>query len=318
MSAPSDTFLTAASVGNRESLHDKIFMLKTDETPFLSAIGSGSAKATYEEWQTDAIGTASSTNYHLEGDDSLNAAVVPTVRVGNRTQIFKKVFQISRTQEQIDKAGRDSEISYQTAKQGRQLKIDIESELCRNRASNAESGATPRKLGGALSWLSSNVSRGSGGSSGGFTSGNTVAATNGTQRAFTEAQLQTVLASAFTNGGDPTMLMMGAFNKGVASGFAGIATQTQQADGKVAKIIGAADVYVGDFHRLKFVPNRHSPTRDAILVDPGMASILYLSKIKREALAKTGDAEKFHLVTELTLKVNNEAAHGVVADLTTS
>jgi hypothetical protein len=318
MSAPSDTFLTAASVGNRESLHDKIFMLKTDETPFLSAIGSGSAKATYEEWQTDELGTASSTNYHLEGDDSTNEAVTPTVRVGNRTQIFKKTFQISRTQEQIDKAGRDSEISYQTAKKGRQLKIDIEGELLRNRASNAESGATPRKLGGLLSWLSSNVSRGSGGSSGGFTSGNTVAATNGTQRAFTEAQLQTVLAAAFTNGGDPSMLIMGAFNKGVASGFAGIATQTQQADGKVAKIIGAADVYVGDFHRLKFVPDRHSPARDAILVDPGMASVLYLSKIKREALAKTGDAEKFHLVTELTLKVNNQAAHGVVADLTTS
>ena len=71
MTAPSDTFLTAASVGNRESLHDKIFMLKTEETPFLSAIGSGTAKATYEEWQTDALGTAATTNYHLEGDDSL-------------------------------------------------------------------------------------------------------------------------------------------------------------------------------------------------------------------------------------------------------
>lgn len=318
MSAPTDTFLTSASVGNRESLHDKIFMLKIDETPFLAAIGSGSAKATYEEWQTDSLGSASSTNYYVEGDDTANIAITPTVRVGNRTQIMKKVFQISRTQEQIDKAGRDSEISYQTAKQGRQLKMDIESELLRNRASNAESGATPRKLGGLLSWLSSNVSRGSGGSSGGFTSGNTVAATNGTQRAFTEAQVQAVLGSAFTNGGDPSVLLMGQFNKSVASGFAGIATQTQQADGKVAKIIGAADVYVGDFHRLKFTPDRFVSTRDAIAVDPSNASVLWLSKIKREALAKTGDADRFHLVTELTLKVNNEAAHGVVADLTTS
>lgn len=313
-----DTFITANAVGNRESLHDKIFMLKTDETPVLSAIGSGNAKATYEEWQTDTLGSASTTNYHLEGADSVNVAVVPTVRVGNRTQIFKKVFDISRTQEQVDKAGRDSEISYQTAKQGRQLKMDIESEILRNRASNAESSPTPRKLGGILSWLSSNVSRGSGGTSGGFTAGNTVAAGNGTQRAFTEAQLQAVLAAAYTSGGDPTMLVMGAFNKGVASGFSGIATQTQQADGKVAKIIGAADVYVGDFHRLKFVPDRHSSARDAIAIDPSMASVLWLSKINREKLAKTGDSDRYHLVTELTLKVNNEAAHGVVADLTTS
>jgi hypothetical protein len=318
MSAPSDTFLTAASVGNRESLHDKIFMLKTDETPFLSAIGSGSAKATNEEWQTDSLGSASSTNYHLEGDDSTNAAIDPTVRVGNRTQIFKKTFQISRTQEQIDKAGRDSEISYQTAKKGRQMKMDIESELLRNRASNAESGATPRKLGGVLSWLTSNVSRGSGGSSGGFTSGNTVAATNGTQRAFTETQLQTILGSAWTNGGMPSILLLGQYNKAVASGFAGIATQTQEAGGKAAKIIASADIYKGDFHTIKFVPDRFVSTRDAIAIDPDMASVLWLSKIKREALAKTGDAEKFHLVGELTLKVNNEAAHGVVADLTTA
>lgn len=318
MSAPTDTFLTAASVGNRESLHDKIFMLKKDETPVLSAIGAGKAKAVNEEWQTDALASASTTNYHLEGGDSANVAITPTVRVGNRTQIMKKVFQISRTQEQIDKAGRDSEISYQTGKQGRELKQDMEAELLRNRASNDESGATPRKLGGLLSWLSSNVSRGSGGSSGGFTSGNTVAATNGTQRAFTEPLLSDVLGSCWTNGGMPTMLVMNQFNKRAASGFTGIATQTQQADGKVAKIVGAADVYVGDFHRIKFVADRFVSTRDAVLVDPDMASVLYLSKIKREELAKTGDADKFHLVTEFTLKVNNEAAHGVVADLTTS
>lgn len=318
MTAPTDTFLTAAAVGNRESLHDKIFLLPTDDHPVLDAIGSGSAKATREEWQTDALGTASTTNYHLEGDDSTNVAITPTVRVANRTQIMKKVFQISRTQEVVDKAGRDSEISYQTAKHGRQLKNDIEAEILRNRASGAESGATPRKLGGLLSWIHTNESRGSGGSSTGYSSSDTVAATNGTQRAFTEAQLQTVLGTAWTNGGMPTMLVLGQFNKAVASGFAGIATNTNSVNGNAAKIVAAADVYKGDFHTIKFVPDRYSSTRDAIAIDPKMASVLWLSKIKREALAKTGDADKFHLVCEFTLKVNNEAAHGVVADLTTS
>lgn len=315
MSAPSDTFTTGAAIGQRESLHDKIFMLNKDQFPFQAAIGTGTAKATYEEWQTDSLGAASSSNSHLEGDDSTNAAVVPTARVGNRTQISKKVFQISRTEEQVDKAGRDSEIGYQTMKQGKQLRMDIETTLLLNQASIAESGATTRKLGGMLSWLSSNVSRGSGGSSGGFTSGNTVAATNGTQRTSTEALLQTVVKSVWDNGGDATMLLVGSAQKQVISGFSGIATQYQQANGKRAKIVAAADIYISDFGELEIVPDRYTSARDNILVDPSMAKVRWLSKIKREELAKTGDSRKFHLVCEYTLEVSNEAAHGVVADL---
>lgn len=315
MSAPADTFTTGAAIGQRESLHDKIFMLNKDQFPFQAAIGTSMAKATYDEWQTDTLGSASSSNSHLEGDDSTNAAVVPTVRVGNRTQISKKVFQISRTEEQVDKAGRDSEIGYQTMKQGKQLRMDIETTLLLNQASVAESGATTRKLGGMLSWLSTNVSRGSGGSSGGFSAGNTVAATNGTQRTSTEALLQTVVKSVWDNGGDATMLLVGSAQKQVISGFSGIATQYQQANGKRAKIVAAADVYISDFGELEIVPDRYTSARDNILVDPSMAKVRWLSKIKREELAKTGDSRKFHLVCEYTLEVSNEAAHGVVADL---
>lgn len=316
MTAPTDTFLTGASIGNRESLHDKIYMLDKDEFPFMSAIGSGSAKATNEEWQTDTLGSASSTNYNLEGDDSANVAITATVRVGNKTQIVKKVFQISRTQEQIDKAGRDSEIGYQTMKQGRQIKMDIETTLLKNQASNAESGATPRKLGGFPSWITSNDSRGAGGSDGGFQSGNTVAATNGTQRTFTETLLKVGLKAAWDNGGHPDLVILDSTHKQVFSGFTGIATQYQEAKGKVATVVGAVDRYVGDFGTYNVVADRYASNRDAYIVDPDMAQVLWLSKIKREELAKTGDSRKFHLVGELTLKINNEAAHSIIADLT--
>jgi len=318
MAATTDTFLSSASVGNRESLHDKIWMLDTAEFPLLSAIGSGTAKSTNEEWQTDTLGSGSSTNYHLEGDDTANTAVTPTVRVGNRRQIFKKVFQISATQEVIDKAGRDSEIGYQTAKQGKQIKKDLETTLGLNQASIAETGATAGKLGGIPTWLTSNVSRGSGGSSGGFTSGVTTVCVDGTQRAFTEPLLQTVIKSAWDNGGNVRLLYMGSHNKQVSSGFTGIATQFQEAKGKLATIVGAADRYVSDFGTMTMVAGRHARARDVLALDPDMASMLWLRKFKREELAKTGDGRRFHIVGEGTLKINNEAAHGVVADLTTS
>lgn len=315
MAAPTNTFTTGTAIGNRESLHDRIYMLDKDKFPFMSSIGSGSAKAINEEWQTDSLGSADSTNAHLEGDDSTNEAADITTRVGNKTQIIKRTYQVSNTQEAVDKAGRDSEIGYQTMKKSRKLKQDLESILLKNQASNAESGATPRRMGGILSWLTSNVSRGATGASGGFSAGNTVAATNGTQRAFTETLLKTVIKSAWDNGGEPDVIICNSTHKQTISGFTGIATQYQQAQGKVATIVAAADRYVSDFGTFTVVPDRFGSTRDVYVVDPGMASVLWLRKIKREELAKTGDATKYHLVGECTLKMHNEAAHGVVADL---
>jgi hypothetical protein len=315
MAAPTNTFLTGAAIGNKESLHDKIYMLDKDEFPLQSSIGSGSAKATYEEWQTDDLGSASATNFNLEGDDSTNAAVVPTVRVGNRTQIFKKVYQISNTQEVVDKAGRDSEMGYQTMLNSRRIKMDLETTLHLNQASNAEAGATPRKLGGFPTWITSNDSRGAGGADGGFSAGNTVAATDGTQRALTETLLKAVLKSVWDSGGKAECVILGSSQKQTASTFTGIATQYQEAKGKVATIVGAADRYVSDFGTYTIVPSRYCRARDGLVLDPSMASLLWLRKFKREELSKTGDSRKFHIVGEVTLKVHNQAAHGVIADL---
>ena len=317
MTAPTNTFTTGQAVGVREDLHDKIFMLNKDEFPFLSAIGSGTARNTYSEWQTDSLGNGSAGNFNYEGDDTVAVAVTPTVRVGNRTQILKKSFTISETDEAVDSAGRKSEIGLQTMKQGRQIKMDLETTLLLNQASVAETpGTTPRKMGGLLSWLATNASRGSGGSSGGFASGNTTAATDGTQRPFTEALLKAGIQSTWTNGGRPTLILVNGNQKQVASGFTGIATQFQEAKGKIATVIGAVDRYVSDFGTFNIAADRYMSTRDAVGVDPSMAKVLWLRKFKRVELARTGDARKFHIIGEATLQVSNEAAHFVIADLT--
>jgi hypothetical protein len=83
-------------------------------------------------------------------------------------------------------------------------------------------------------------------------------------------------------------------------------------------IVGAADVYMSDFGTLTVVPNRFQRARDAWILDPEYASVCYLRPIQQVELAKTGDAEKGMMLAEFGLKVDNEAAHGIVADLTTS
>jgi hypothetical protein len=292
---------------------DIIKILNKDETPFLSAIGSGSAEATYEEWQLDALGNADTTNFQAEGDDTTAAAIVPTVRVGNRTQILKKPFTISNTQEVVKKAGRDSEISYQTALAGRRIKMDLEAFLSQNQASV---GGGTRKLGGFESWITTNVSRGATGASGGFTAGNTVSPTDGTQRTSTEALLKTVIKSAWTAGGRPNLLLMGGTQKQNFSAFTGIATQYQEPKGKAATVIGAVDRYVSDFGTFNAIASRYVRGREIEVIDPALWRVLWLRKWKKEELAKTGDARKFHIVGEVTLESRNEAGSGIVADLT--
>lgn len=316
MAAPTNTFTTGSSVGNRESLHDKIYLLDKDEFPVMGTIGSGSAKATREEWQTDSLGAADGTNAQLEGDDTTATSVVATARVANRLQILKKSFTISETEEQIDKAGRDSEIGYQTMLAGRRLKMDLETIILKNTASNAEAGTTPRRMGGLLSWLTSNVSRGVTGSSGGYSGSDTKAATDSLLPVtFTETLFKAVIKSAWDAGGQPNLAVMCSKHKQLASAFGGIATQYQQAQGKAAIIVAAADRYRSDFGMITLVPDRYNSTRDVEVIDPSMLSLLWLRKFKRVELARTGDARKFHLVGEVTLQVNNEAAHGSVNDL---
>jgi len=247
------------------------------------------------------------------------SAVTPTARVGNYTQISRKDVIISGTLESVDKAGRRSELTYQLAKMGAALKRDMESSLLANQAAVAGNTTTARRTAGLPAWLTSNTSFGTGGADPTVGSTPTAARTDGTQRAFTEALLKDVIAEVWTSGGTPKMLMVGAFNKQAASAFSGIATKFRDVPaGQQAQIIGAADVYVSDFGTVNIVPNRFQRARDAFVVDPEYASLAILRPIQQMELAKTGDAEKRLMLVEYGLKVSNQAAHGIVADLTTS
>jgi hypothetical protein len=173
-------------------------------------------------------------------------------------------------------------------------------------------------LGGLQAWLSTSYS---GGTSGVAGSGGTTARTNGTNRTFTEAMLQAVVKSVYTAGGNAKVLMVTPTHKQTVSSFAGIAAQRYMAPANApTTIVGAADVYLSDFGTLSVVPNRfmnstNSADDVAFVLDPDMAAIAYLRPFQTNELAVTGDNESTQLLAEYTLEVKNEAAHGIVADL---
>jgi len=313
------TYQTYTSIGQREDLSDVIYSISPTDTPFMSSIGKGKATATNHEWQTDALASAVLTNYAVEGDAASDATIGVTTRVGNKTQISQKTVKISGTLEAVDKAGRKSEKAYQLAKASAEIKRDMETTLLSNQASTNGNSSTARKLGGLQTWLATNGDFGTNGVAG---ASGTTTRTNGTNRTFDEATLKTVVKEVYASGGNPKVLMVNPAHKQLVSAFTGIAAQRFMAPADApTTIIGAADVYLSDFGTISVVPNRFMSSTNncdetAFVLDTDMAAVAYLRPFQTNELAKTGDAEVTQLLVEYTLQVNNEAAHGIIADLT--
>jgi hypothetical protein len=326
MAQPSNTYATNDAKGIREDLADIISNIAPYEVPFQSNGKKRKVKNIRHEWQTDSLTAVDLNNAVIEGDDATLDASNPTTRVGNITQIMDKTVVITGSLEAVDKAGRKSELAYQLTKKGRELRRDKEAILLNNQASLIGDDTTARKLGGLPTWLTSNVNRAAGGASGGFSTSTalTVAATDSTTpRTFTETLLKAVQQSCVKNGGSPTILMLGPYNKGQFSnttnfpGIADLRSNVAQAKGQ-ATVIGAADVYLGDFGALQVVVNLFQREREAFLLDREKYGVGTLRPLKQWELAKSGDSEKRQMLEEVTLVIDNQAAHGVVADLTTS
>jgi hypothetical protein len=316
MALPTNTFATYAAVGNREDLSDVIYRIDPTDTPFISGIEREKASAVLHEWQTQALASVDTDNAVLEGDDAVTDAATPTVRLGNYCQISDKTARVTGTQQAVDHAGRDNEMSYQEMLKGMELKRDMESILVgTNQAKNTGAAATARVTASVLSWIKTNTSK-SGSDPG--TADGTAIRTDGTARAFTEAQLKTVLQAAWTSGGKPDTISVGGFNKQVFSTFTG--RSTPQEDAKSKKIVASVDVYESDFGTLKVVANRFQRGRDALVLQMDMWAVAYLPgrKMVSIPLAKTGDSERRQMLSEYTLVARNEKSSGGVFDLTAS
>ena len=313
MAQPTNTFDTYDSIGEREDLSDVIYNISPTDTPFLSSAAKTKSTAVLHEWQTDALAAASTSNAVIEGDEATLDAVTATTRLSNSCQIMDKTVVITGTQEAVDKAGRASELAYQIAKKAKELKRDMEAQITTNNAEVTGSATAAREMGSLGAWVATNDVMGTSGTSGSV--GNT-ARTDGTQRAFTETLLKSVIKSVWDEGGNPTMIMVGPFNKQKLSGFTGNSTRFDA--GADATLYTAVDVYASDFGQLQVVPNRFSRDRDAYVLDMDYWGVAFLRDFTMHELSKTGDSEKRQLLVEATLESRNEAASGLVADLTTS
>lgn len=213
-------------------------------------------------------------------------------------------------------------------KRSKELKRDLEKAITGNTGTTAGSTTTAATMAGIESYLTSNIvyaAAQGGATTPGFSGGSVSAPVDPTATgAFTESLMRQLVKSVYDNGGEAEYLIVGSFNKQqVSQNFAGIATLYRDTAPKVgpAQVIAAADVYVSDFSGqggIKVIADLFSREQTALLLDFNYLEMGYLRPFMTEQLAKTGDSEKRHILTECTIKVLNQAAHGKVVGLTTS
>lgn len=317
MAVPTNTFQRVSQVGVREALEDNIYDVSPEDHLCATAIGTKKTDNTYYEWQTDALRASDATNAMVDGDDFPNNPVTPTKRLGNHCQAFKDQVRVSGRASAANAAGRKEELSYQIERRMQAMKKDVEKRLLSNLAAVAPTTSVAGQFASFGACIATNANHNGAGATPAWNSGaQTVAPTAGTPRAFTEAVLKTAIKNAYVNGATMKMLFMSPSQKQAASAFTGIAQLRKDTPAKAAAtIIGAADYYVSDFGDIAFVADRECDPNTVFGIDPEYASLRVYRAMFKKKLASNGDYDGYGLIHDVTLQVNNEAAHFKIADL---
>lgn len=299
---------------NREDLADAVYRISPVDTPFMSSVPRAKASAVLHEWSLDTIESTNTANARLEGDALTRATSGSPSRLQNYCQISSRDATVTGTERAVNPAGIDDMMAFQMSKKSLALRKDMESILLGNTGQVAGNTTTARKLRSFNAWISGNGSRGASGADSTAATAAATDATAGDLVTFTEDLLKDAVKDAFIDGGEPSLVLLGAVNKQKFSAFTGRTSARE--DIKVGTILGAASMYASDFGDLKVVPNRTQRSRDVWVIDTSKVAVAFLRSFEPQELGRVGDAITRDIISEYTLQMRAPDAHALVADTT--
>jgi hypothetical protein len=247
-------------------------------------------------------------NAALEGADKPNARFTNRSRCGNYTQIFTATVEVSGSDLAASQLGLADELDNQKQSRLRELVRDLENTAINagQPASNPEgSGTVRRSMKGIIQHLSTNIFH-TGDS--GFPSGTDL----------DEAKINYVLRKIWENSsGNVDLIVVGGFQKRKINAFCSASRAYGANDTTFTDMIG---MYESDFGVCSIVTTRWMPQEAVLLLDSSRINVLPLAgrSFHFKPLASSGDYECGELIGEYTLELKNEAAHGLIRDLSTS
>jgi Family of unknown function (DUF5309) len=331
MAKVTNAFTTYSATGNREDLSNAIYNIDPFDTPVMSDIRRRNVKNRIFDWQIENLPTVAPAyptagyNAQFEGFQLSNALAQPTIRQNNVTQISERDATVSGTQEEVDAAGKGSEMAHQMALAAKVLKSDMETALCSRQQRIDGSDTVARVTEGFAHWVGraatprTGQAAGAGGAVAGVVTGlptiqgsavgdSTFApVAGGSQIQVSEAMLGQAMQQAYINGASPSLWVVPPGPKRTISTFVGRST-TQVLVGK-NEVVSTIDVIATDFGRIKVAPSRWVPTDVGLLIDRDYAAVAYFRAFRQYLMARVGDAETRMIVVEFGLEMRNAAAH---------
>lgn len=331
MAVDANTIETYDNSVIREDLQEAFSMISPEECPFLQMGSTRSTTSKQFDWPIVELQAPDPTNRVIEGEAAPgNDEGTLAERIWNFTQISDKVVEVSHTSQAVDAAAENVQrLSMQKTLKMKEMKRDMEVMLLSNVAAVAGSSGVARTTAGFPAFLRTNADI-----TAGAVAPTLSATTEGypdtgwtdatATRVFDEDTLNDVIEQCWTEGAEPSVIMLNGGNKRVLSEtFTG--NSTRYKDAIDSRLVAAIDFYDSDFGDLTVVPNRFQPTLNAAtdddnyavyVIDPEYYRIAYLDNVQSKPLAETGHSLRELIWAEYGLQVDNEAAHGIIPDTT--
>ncbi len=315
MAVISNAYTTKLAKGNREQLEGVIYNIDPTETPIFNVAGRRNVKGVTFDYQIEKLPDPSLDEPQVQAYVNVNSAPTTTTRLTATTQLNKRDATVGGDQAASDHAGiGEGMMSHQMALASKALKLDIDRAFSGSKSRRDDNGTVGDRTEGFEHALKTNVSRGVGGASAADAYG---AITPGTARHLTEDLFDDVLQMAWENGAQPTWAFCGGHQKRVISKFVGRQNgRFQTPGGKLA--IGGVNLLESDFGDVKVGMSRNMSKTSVLIVDPEYVKTAYFRPFNTYDVAKNGDADTKVIQTRWGVQVSNEAAHALIADLTTS
>ena len=301
-----------------EDVSDIIHNISPTDCPFMEMVGTRDVGNTNFEWLIESLPANNDDTAVIEGNEFSADTAINQTRTSNVCQIGVRTAQTTGTQAATSNYGFAEEMAHQLTLAGRILKNNVESALVSKNPKVAGAAGTARQTRGLEHWIFTNDTRGAGSSTAGAQAASETAAMTDAdaQVAFTETLLSASMQSAYSAGAEPSVLMVGPFNKRAVSEMTGRGgTQVQVGPEMVTSNV---TIYASDFGDLRVVVNRKQRDRTAFLIDPEYWKVAYLRPFTQQDIAKIGDADRKQIVVEFGLESSNEAASAAIFDLNTS
>ena len=289
---------------NHEDLTDVLTKIGDMTTPVYSKLRKVAAKNTIHEWSTYTHDTAAD-NAQIEGDTYSYGTLTAPQRLSNYTQIFRKTFQVSNTQQAVDPAGMEDEYAFRVQVALEAIGRDIEKALVNGTgASGGASGAsgTARKLKGILAFITTNVSTGYGGTGSGTGSG----------RNISEGELNKLIQDCYSNGGRPEWLL-GSYTQ--VNKLAQLMSGKRSYNDGNKEFTSAMLVYSSPFGRLVVEGDSQIPDDTLTVLQKDMWAVAQLRPVAKKDTPETADAKNGVLIGELTLEARAEKMNGKATGL---